>query len=89
MQARKQAEKEGKETSLNIPLLYHTFSRPSEVILLEKEVPVEEVEVDLSQLFVGTICGEEPSENSEFLTIPRGAIQNWTADYLPSRRKFR
>nr|XP_027127753.1 uncharacterized protein LOC113743866 [Coffea arabica] len=50
---------------------------------------VEKIEVDLSQLFVGITCEEEPSENAEFLSITEGAIQNWTADYLPSRREFR
>ena len=69
--------------------LYHTFSRPSEVIMPEIKNPVEEIEVDLSQLFVGATCEEEPSENSEFLPITEGAIQNWTVDYLPSRREFR
>ncbi|XP_027169433.1 uncharacterized protein LOC113769160 [Coffea eugenioides] len=89
MQARRQAEKKGKQTALNIPPLYHTFPRPSEVIMPETKNPVEEIEVDLSQLFVGATCGEEPSENAEFLPITEGAIQNWTADYLPSRREFR
>ena len=89
MQARKQAKKNGRQTVLNVPPLYHTFSRPSEVLLSENEVSVEKVEVDLSQLFVGAICGREPSKNSEFLSITEGAIQNWTTDYLPSRRKFR
>ncbi|XP_071912254.1 uncharacterized protein [Coffea arabica] len=55
----------------------------------ETKNPVEEIEVDLSQLFVETTCEEEPSKNSEFLSITEGAIQNWTADYLLSRRKFR
>ncbi|XP_027150237.1 uncharacterized protein LOC113750467 [Coffea eugenioides] len=89
MQARKQAEKKGKQIVLNVPPLYHTFSRPSEVIMPEIKNPVEEIEVDLSQLFVGATCEEEPSENSEFLPITEGAIQNWTVDYLPSRREFR
>ncbi|XP_027060688.1 uncharacterized protein [Coffea arabica] len=69
MQARKQAEKKGKQTSLNVPPLYHTFPCPSEVIMLETKNPVEEIEVDLSQLFVGATCEEEPSENAEFLPI--------------------
>ncbi|XP_071926092.1 uncharacterized protein [Coffea arabica] len=89
MQARKQAEKKGKQTALYIPPLYHIFPRPSEVIMPETKNPVEEIEVDLSQLFVGATCEEEPSENAEFLPITKGAIQNWTADYLPSRREFR
>nr|XP_027124338.1 uncharacterized protein LOC113741048 [Coffea arabica] len=89
MQARKQAEKKGKQTALNIPPLYHTFPRPSEVIMPETKNFVEEIEVDLSQLFVGAIDEEEPSENLEFLPIIEGAIQNWTADYFPSRREFR
>nr|XP_027086568.1 uncharacterized protein LOC113708303 [Coffea arabica] len=89
MQARKQAEKKGKQTALNIPPLYHTFPRPSEVIMPEMKNPVEEIEVDLSQLFVGTTCEDKPSENAKFLPITEGAIQNWTADYLPSRREFR
>nr|XP_027067607.1 uncharacterized protein LOC113693243 [Coffea arabica] len=89
MQARKQAEKKGKQTALYIPSLYHIFPRPSEVIMPETKNPVEEIEVDLSQLFVGATCEEEPSENAEFLPITEGAIQNWTADYLPSRREFR
>ena len=76
MQARKQVEKEGKQIVLYVLSLYHTFPRPSEVILSEKEDPVEEVKVDLSQLFVGAICGEEPSESSKFLSITEGAIQN-------------
>ncbi|XP_071913977.1 uncharacterized protein [Coffea arabica] len=89
MQARKQAEKKGKQIALNIPPLYHTFPRPSEVIMPEMKNPVEDIELDLSQLFVGATCEEEPSENAEFLPITEGAIQNWTADYLPSRREFR
>nr|XP_027095953.1 uncharacterized protein LOC113715852 [Coffea arabica] len=55
----------------------------------ETKNPVEEIEVDLSQLFVGATCEEGPSENAEFLPITEEAIQNWTADYLPSRREFR
>ncbi|XP_071921845.1 uncharacterized protein [Coffea arabica] len=89
IQARKQAEKKGKQIALNIPPLYHTFPRPSEVIMPEMKNPVEEIELDLSQLFVGATCEEEPSENAEFLPITEGAIQNWTADYLSSRREFR
>ena len=30
----------------------------------EKDGPVEEVEVDLSQLFIGVTCEEEPSKDS-------------------------
>ncbi|XP_027075870.2 uncharacterized protein [Coffea arabica] len=89
MQARKQAKKKGKQTSLNAPPLYHTFPRPSEVLMPETKNPVEKIEVDLSQLFVGATCEEGPSENAEFLPITEGAIHNWTADYLPSRREFR
>ncbi|XP_071929676.1 uncharacterized protein [Coffea arabica] len=50
--------------------------------------PVEEIEVDLSQLFVGATCEEGPSENAEFLPITEGAIKNWTADYLPLEGNF-
>nr|XP_027118525.1 uncharacterized protein LOC113735729 [Coffea arabica]XP_027118526.1 uncharacterized protein LOC113735730 [Coffea arabica] len=89
MQARKQAEKKGKQIALNIPPLHHTFPRPSEVIMPEMKNPVEEIELDLSQLFVGATCEEEPLENAEFLPITEGTIQNWTADYLSSRREFR
>ncbi|XP_071926061.1 uncharacterized protein [Coffea arabica] len=53
MQARKKAEKEGKQIAMSIPPLRYTFPRSSGVILseLDEESPIEEIEMDLSQLW--------------------------------------
>ena len=76
---------------MSIPPLRYTFLGPFGVILseLDKESPIEEIGMDLSQLFVGATCEDEPLEEMEFSTIPEGAIQNWTTDYLLSQREFR
>ena len=55
-----------------------------ELIMSEKEDLIEEVEIDLSQLFVGVTCKERSSEVSEFLSIFERTVQNWTAGYLHS-----
>ena len=76
---------------MSIPPLRYTFPRSSGVILseLDEESPIEDIGMGLSQLFVGATCEDEPLEEMEFPTIPEGAVQNWTADYLPSRKEFR
>ena len=51
--------------------------------------PLDEVNIDLSKMFVGVTYKGEPSENPEFLEVSREAMMNWTSDFLPSRRKFR
>ena len=86
MQPRKKAEREGKQITMSIPPLCYTFPRSSGVILskLDEEDPIEEIEMGLSQMFIGITYENEPLEEMEFPTIPEGAMQNWTADYLPS-----
>ena len=88
MKARKRAEKEGKQCALDIPPLSYTFPRPAEVITSEFN-PIDEVETSLAQLFVGAISEDGPSNDAGFSDIPKGAIHNWTAEYLPVRKEFR
>ena len=75
MQDRKQTEKEEKQIVLYIPSLCHIFPHPSEVIVSKKDDLVREVEVNLSQLFIGATCEEELLEDSEYLLIFEGIIQ--------------
>ncbi|XP_071912301.1 uncharacterized protein [Coffea arabica] len=51
--------------------------------------PVEEVDIGLSELFVGVTYEGEPSEDPKFPEIPVEAMKNWTSDFLPSRREIR
>ena len=64
---------------MSIPPLHYLFPLPLGIILseLDEENPIEEVEVDLSQLFVGATCEDEPLEDMKFPIIPEGAMQNW------------
>nr|XP_027122911.1 uncharacterized protein LOC113739775 [Coffea arabica] len=77
MMNRKKAEKEGRQLIMNIPPLYCTFPYPSEVIKSEVD-PIEEVEVGLSELFVGVISEREPLEDPGFPEVPIEAMKNWT-----------
>ncbi|XP_027156517.1 uncharacterized protein LOC113757408 [Coffea eugenioides] len=77
MSDRKRAEKEGKQLIMSIPLLYCTFPYPSEVIRSEVD-PIEEVEVGLSELFVGVISEGDPLEDPGFPEVPIEAMKNWT-----------
>ena len=90
MQAHKKVENEGKQIAMSVRQLHYIFPRPSGVILseLDEECPIEEIEMGLSQLFVGVTYKDEPPEEMEFPTNSKEAIQNWPADYLPSRKKF-
>ncbi|XP_071912268.1 uncharacterized protein [Coffea arabica] len=86
---RKRAKNEERQIIRNIPpLLYCTFSYPSEVIRSEVD-PIKEVDISLSELFVGVTYEGEPSEDPEFPEVPVEAMKNWTSDFLPSRREFR
>ncbi|XP_027166738.1 uncharacterized protein LOC113766785 [Coffea eugenioides] len=73
----KKAEKEGKQLIMSIPPLYCTFPYPSEVIRDEVD-PIEEVDVGLSELFVGVASEGEPLEDPEFPEVPIEAMKNWT-----------
>ncbi|XP_027156687.1 uncharacterized protein LOC113757778 [Coffea eugenioides] len=84
----KRAKKEGRQLIMSIPPLYCTFPYPSEVIRLEVD-PIEEVEVGLSELFVGVTSEGEPLEDPRFPEVPIEAMKNWTSDLLPSCREFR
>ncbi|XP_071940321.1 uncharacterized protein [Coffea arabica] len=77
MMNRRRAEKEGRQLIMNIPPLYCTFPYPSEVIRSEVD-PIEEVEVGLSELFVGVISEGEPLEDPGFPEVPIEAVKNWT-----------
>ena len=72
---------------MSIQPLYCTFPYPSEVIRSEVD-PIQEVDVGLSELFVGLSSEEESSENPEFPEVPIEAMKNWTSDCFPSRREF-
>ena len=76
---------------MSIPPLCYTFPRPSGIILseLNEEHLTEEIEIGLSQLFVGVTYKDELSKDAEFPTISEGVVQNWIADCLPFRREFR
>ena len=76
MQARKKVKKERKQIAISIPPLRYTFSRPSRMILseLDKEDPIEEIEMSLSQLFFRVTCEDKPLKEMEFPTIPEGAV---------------
>ena len=54
-----------------------------------KEDLVEEIKLDLFQVFIGVTYEDGSLNNVEFSTIPEGAIQNWATDDLPSGRGFR
>ena len=51
--------------------------------------PIDEVETSLTKLFVRAISKDGPSDDAEFPDIPKGAIHNWAAEYLPVRKEFR
>nr|XP_027095990.1 uncharacterized protein LOC113715885 [Coffea arabica] len=87
MKACKRAEREGKLGALDIPPLRYTFPRPAEVITSEFS-PIDEVETNLTHLFVGAISENGPTDDAEFPDIPKGAIHNWTAEYFPVRKEF-
>ena len=76
MQPHKKVKKEGKQIVMSILPLHYTFPRPSRIILskLDEKNLFQEVEVSLSQLFVGAICEDEPLEDMEFPNIPEGAM---------------
>ena len=76
---------------MSILPLHYTFPHPLGVITskLKEENLIDEVEKSFIQLFVGVTYEDEPLESLKFLTIFERAMQNWTADYLSSRRKFR
>lgn len=57
-------------------------------VTIDEENSVDKVKVGLSQLFVRTTYEYELLEGLEFPIIFEGTMQNWNADYLPSRRKF-
>ncbi|XP_027109268.1 uncharacterized protein [Coffea arabica] len=88
MKARKRAEKEGKQSALDIPPLRYTFPKPAEVITFEFST-INEVETSLAHLFVGAISEDGSSDDAEFPDIPQGAIHNWAAEYFPVRKEFR
>ena len=75
---------------MSISPVRYTFSCPSGGNLseLDEENPIDEIEVKLSQLFIGTTCKGELSEDMKFPTISEGAMQNWNANYHSSRRKY-
>ena len=91
MQARKLAEREGKQMALYIPSLHHTFPRPSGVIISElSDGSLDDgLEDGLARLFVGAIFEEEASNQALFPVIPEDSLQNWRVDCLPSRSAFR
>ena len=78
MQPRKKTEKEEKQIDVNIPPLHFTFPHSSGVIIFEsaEKNSINEVEVNLSQLFVGATYESKPLENLEFPTILEGGMQN-------------
>ncbi|XP_027155803.1 uncharacterized protein LOC113756248 [Coffea eugenioides] len=79
MKERKRAEKEGRQRAFDIPPLWYTFPRPTEIITSEGN-STEEIENSLSQLFVGAIFEDNFLSEAEFPDIPEGSISNWTAE---------
>ncbi|XP_027150326.1 uncharacterized protein LOC113750564 [Coffea eugenioides] len=88
MKERKRAEKEGRQRAFDIPPLWYTFPRPTEIITSEGN-STEEIENSLSQLFVGAIFEDNFLSEAEFPDIPEGSISNWTAEVLPIQKEFR
>ncbi|XP_071917080.1 uncharacterized protein [Coffea arabica] len=88
MKERKRAEKEGRQRVFDIPPLWYTFPRPTEIITSEGN-STEEIENSLSQLFVGAIFEDNFPSEAEFPDIPEGSISNWTAEFLPVQKEFR
>ena len=75
---------------MSIPPLRYTFPCPSGIILseLNEERLTEEIEIGLSQLFVGVTYKDEPPKDVEFPTIFEGVVQNCIADCLPFGGNF-
>ncbi|XP_027067891.1 uncharacterized protein [Coffea arabica] len=75
MKERKRVEKKGRQKAFDIPPLRYTFPRPTEVITSEIN-PVDEIEISLAQLFVGTAFEDSFPDEVEFSDIPEGSIFN-------------
>ncbi|XP_071918757.1 uncharacterized protein [Coffea arabica] len=87
MKARKRAEKEGKLGALDIPPLRYTFPKPAEVITSEFS-PIDEVETNLTHLFVGAISENGPSDDAEFQTFPKELYTTGPPSTSPCERSF-